>query len=206
MVYEVSAQRGLSFTKEKLMTMLCMNVLAIFWQAGLIQLKAGLNRACINNNKARPKHRELGSIEANTNAYFKKMFLPTFLFADSNMHLYDFVCDLNWSSSFRILASTTMKQDFRGPVKIDESLPRSSGDPLKIKTLLRTSSANNSFTKRISDWFQPRISTFFIGDNGFVFMESKDSRQAAPILFSDSISDIQKGNISILLLTELNLN
>ena len=206
MVHKVPAKRGLSCTKEKLMAMLCMNVLAIFRQAGLKKLKAGWNGACINNKKARPQHQELRSIEVDTYAYFKKMFLPTFLFADSNMHLYDFVCDLNWSSSFRILASTTMKQDFRGPVKIDESLPRSSGDPLKIKTLLRTSSANNSFTKRISDWFQPRISTFFIGDNGFVFMESKDSRQAAPILFSDSISDIQKGNISILLLTELNLN
>ena len=180
------------------MTMLCMYVFAISRQAGLIQLKAGLNGACINNDKARPQHWELHSVEAHTNAYFKRMFLPTFLLADSNMHLYDFVCDLNWSSSFRVLASTTMKQDLRGPVKIDESIPRSSGDPLKIQTLLRTSSANNSFTKRTSDWFWPRISTFFIVDNGFVFMESKDSRQAAPILFPDSISDQQKGNIRFL--------
>ena len=202
MVHKVSAKRGLSCTKEKLMTMLCMNVLAIFRQAGLKKLKAGWNGACIKNNKARPQHRELRSIEVDTYAYFKKMFLPTFLFADSNMHWYD----LNWSSSFRALASTTMKQDFRGPVKIDESLPRSPGDPLKIQTSLRTLSGNNSLSKRKSDWSRPRISTFFIGDNGFVFMESKDSRQAAPILFSDSISDIQKGNISILLLTELNLN
>ena len=206
MVHEVSAKRGLSCTKEKLMTMLCVNVLAIFRQAGLKKLKAGWNGACINNNKARPQHRELRSIEVDTYAYFKKMFLPTFLFADSNMHSYDFVCNLNWSSSFRTLASTTMKQDFRGPVKIDESLPRSPGDPLKTQTSLRTLSGNNSLSKRASDWSRPRISTFFIGDSSFVFMESKDSRQAAPILFSDSISDIQKGNISILLLTELNLN
>ena len=77
------------------MTMLCMYVFAISRQAGLIQLKAGLNGACINNDKARPQHHELHSVEADTNAYFKRMFLPTFLLADSNMHLYDFVCDLN---------------------------------------------------------------------------------------------------------------
>ena len=63
--------------------------------AHLNQLKAGLNGACKNNDKARPQHQELHSVEADTNAYFKRMFLPTFLLADSNMHLYDFVCDLN---------------------------------------------------------------------------------------------------------------